>query len=162
MSPVAEPTPTEEERRDAEALAQFLAGRGEPPTLEDGETVGLLLSTTGTGAHESADPGAHPIPVGGKGVRAAGRFRPRDARMLPGLLAAAAVLVFFLWPQETELPAGAGPADHAAAVAALSAREPIGKRLDALHRLAARARVPLVARLMRPADAGKPALAALP
>ena len=147
--PDEENPPSPDELAEAEALRAYVAGVAASPDRELGATVGLLREARGE------SPSRLPFHV-----RRMGERRAMRRVVAPGFFAAAAVMLYFLWPQRLELPPPPGPELHAAAIAALNAGGPIGARLEALHALAGPARVRLVAELQQPAAVAAQALAA--
>jgi len=133
--------PTPEERRDADALRAYLDGNGVAPSQAEAGAVGLLLSAKPA----MREPMHLPLTMAPMAaLRRRGEQRTRKRHAVVFSLAAAAVLVFFLWPRASVAPAGPTPELHARAVKALASPAPIGERLSALHALAQPARERLV------------------
>lgn len=134
----AESTPAE--RAEAEALRGYLAGTSRAPSESLGATVGLIREA-----------GATDVVVRDTGWRRARTQLSRRRAFWPvamsASLAAAAVILLFLWPQPPSLPPGPSADQLAAAVRVLSTQAPLPERLGTLHAVAGAARRRLLAQI---------------
>jgi hypothetical protein len=134
----AEPTPAE--RAEAEALRGYLAGTARAPSESLAGAVGLIREA-----------GAADVVVRDAGWRRARTQLSRRRAFWPvavsASLAAAAVILLFLWPRPPALPPGPSADQLAAAVRVLSTQAPLPERLGTLHAVAGAARRRLLAQI---------------